>query len=132
MQSPMRPLDSLGTLIIFGLCVSWGLNQVAPKVALADIPPMTQAALRSVGATLVLGAVGIWREPTLFDRDRTLPAGILGGVCFAPDRMTRVAGAPKVTPNGCEAAAFSAGLFTAVAVRVYRLEATMKLPVSPV
>jgi drug/metabolite transporter (DMT)-like permease len=83
MQHSVRPLDSIGTLIIFGLCASWGLNQVAAKVALADIPPLTQATLRSVGATLVLGAIGIWREPTLFQRDRTLPAGIICGVCFA-------------------------------------------------
>jgi drug/metabolite transporter (DMT)-like permease len=83
MQHSVRPLDSLGTLIIFGLCASWGLNQVAAKVALADIPPLTQATLRSVGATLVLGAIGIWREPTLFQRDRTLPAGIICGICFA-------------------------------------------------
>ena len=83
MQTHVRPLDSIGTLIIFGLCASWGLNQVAAKVALADIPPLTQATLRSVGATLVLGAIGIWREPTLFARDRTLPAGIICGICFA-------------------------------------------------
>jgi drug/metabolite transporter (DMT)-like permease len=75
-QHSVRPLDSIGTLIIFGLCASWGLNQVAAKVALADIPPLTQAAWRSAGATLILGAIGIWREPTLFQRDRTLPAGI--------------------------------------------------------
>jgi len=83
MQTHVRPLDSFGTLIIFGLCASWGLNQVAAKVALADIPPLTQAAWRSAGATLVLGAIGIWREPTLFARDRTLIAGILCGICFA-------------------------------------------------
>jgi drug/metabolite transporter (DMT)-like permease len=83
MQHHVRPLDSIGTLIIFGLCASWGINQVAAKVALADIPPLTQATLRSVGATLVLGAVGLWREPTLFARDRTLLAGIACGVCFA-------------------------------------------------
>jgi drug/metabolite transporter (DMT)-like permease len=83
MQHPVRPLDSIGTLIIFGLCASWGLNQVAAKVALADIPPLTQAAWRSAGATLILGAIGLWREPTLFQRDRTLPAGIICGICFA-------------------------------------------------
>jgi drug/metabolite transporter (DMT)-like permease len=83
MQPHVRPLDSIGTLMIFGLCASWGLNQVAAKIALADIPPLTQATLRSVGATLVLGAIGIWREPTLFARDRTLPAGIICGICFA-------------------------------------------------
>ncbi|MBV9394743.1 MAG: DMT family transporter [Methylobacteriaceae bacterium] len=83
MQHSVRPLDTIGTLIIFGLCASWGLNQVAAKVALADIPPLTQAAWRSAGATLILGVIGLWREPTLFQRDRTLPAGIVCGICFA-------------------------------------------------
>jgi drug/metabolite transporter (DMT)-like permease len=83
MQSPMRPLDQLGSLLMLGLCASWGLNQVTAKIALADIPPLTQATWRSVGATIVLGALGLWREPTLFARDRTLLPGIAVGICFA-------------------------------------------------
>ncbi len=114
MQSPMRPLDSFGTLIIFGLCVSWGLNQVAAKVALADIPPMTQAALRSVGATLVLGAVGIWREPTLFDRDRTLPAGILCGICFALEFVALYIGLQYTSATHAVLFLYSAPFFVAL------------------
>src|SRR5436309_16043544 len=83
MQHHVRPLDSMGTLIIFGLGASRGLNQVAAKVALADIPPLTQAAWRSAGATVILGAMGVWREPTLFARDHTLMAGIICGICYA-------------------------------------------------
>ncbi|GAC1333187.1 MAG: DMT family transporter [Beijerinckiaceae bacterium] len=83
MQSPIRPLDQLGSLLMLGLCVSWGLNQVTAKIALADIPPLTQATWRSVGATPVLGALGLWREPTLFVHDRTLLAGLAVGICFA-------------------------------------------------
>ena len=36
------------------LCLSWGFNQVAVKLALPDIPPMLQAMIRSSGAILVL------------------------------------------------------------------------------
>ena len=38
------------------LCLSWGFNQVATKLAIHDIPPLIQATLRSsVAALLVAG-----------------------------------------------------------------------------
>ena len=45
-----RPLDAVATGLMIILCLSWGLNQVAIKFALADIPPFIQGALRSLGA----------------------------------------------------------------------------------
>ena len=36
------------------LCLSWGFNQIAVKLALPDIPPMLQATIRSAGALPVL------------------------------------------------------------------------------
>ena len=114
MQHPARPLDSVGTLIIFGLCASWGLNQVAAKVALADIPPLTQATLRSVGATIVLGAIGVWREPTLFARDRTLPAGIFCGICFALEFVALYVGLQWTTATHAVLFLYSAPFFVAL------------------
>jgi drug/metabolite transporter (DMT)-like permease len=114
MQHHVRPLDSIGTLIIFGLCASWGLNQVAAKVALADIPPLTQAAWRSAGATLVLGAIGIWREPTLFHRDRTLIAGIICGICFALEFVALYIGLQWTTATHAVLFLYSAPFFVAL------------------
>jgi drug/metabolite transporter (DMT)-like permease len=114
MQTHVRPLDSLGTLLIFGLCASWGLNQVAAKVALADIPPLTQATWRSVGATLVLGAVGLWREPTLFQRDRTLLAGIMCGVCFAFEFVALYVGLQWTSATHAVLFLYSAPFFVAL------------------
>jgi drug/metabolite transporter (DMT)-like permease len=114
MQTHVRPLDPIGTLIIFGLCASWGLNQVAAKVALADIPPLTQAAWRSVGATIVLGAIGIWREPTLFARDRTLVAGIVCGVCFALEFVALYVGLQWTSATHAVLFLYSAPFFVAL------------------
>jgi drug/metabolite transporter (DMT)-like permease len=114
MQHSVRPLDPLGTLIIFGLCASWGLNQVAAKVALADIPPLTQATWRSVGATIVLGAIGIWREPTLFARDRTLLAGIACGVCFALEFVALYVGLQWTSATHAVLFLYSAPFFVAL------------------
>lgn len=36
------------------LCVSWGFNQLAVKLALPDVPPMLQAMIRSAGALPVM------------------------------------------------------------------------------
>jgi drug/metabolite transporter (DMT)-like permease len=78
-----RPLDAFAIAVTIGLCLSWGFNNVAIKLAIHDIPPLIQSAARSV---LAASAVGIWtqlRGIALFKRDGSLPAGILAGVFFA-------------------------------------------------
>jgi len=49
-----RPLSASAVALMLMLCVSWGFNQVAVKLALPDIPPMLQAMIRSGGALVVL------------------------------------------------------------------------------
>jgi drug/metabolite transporter (DMT)-like permease len=70
-------LDALAVGLLITCCALWGLNQVAAKAALAEVPPLTQAALRSLaGALLVLGWAKA-RGVVLFDRDATLHGGLL-------------------------------------------------------
>ena len=78
-----RPLDALAIVVTIGLCLSWGFNNVAIKLAIHDIPPLIQSAVRSVMAMII---VGVWtraRGITLFKRDGTLAAGLLAGGLFA-------------------------------------------------
>ena len=42
-QNTSRPLDAVAALIMLGLTLSWGLNQVSVKLALPEIPPVVQA-----------------------------------------------------------------------------------------
>ena len=49
-----RPLDAMAAAIVVVLCLSWGFNQVSTKLAIHDVPPLTQAAIRSVVATLLI------------------------------------------------------------------------------
>jgi len=65
------------------LCVSWGFNQIAVKLALPDIPPMLQALIRSAGALPVLLLIARFRGVKLFERDGTLGAGLFAGVLFS-------------------------------------------------
>jgi drug/metabolite transporter (DMT)-like permease len=64
------------------LCLSWGFNQIAVKLALPDIPPMLQATIRSAGALVVLFLIAWIRGVKMFERDGTLRAGLLAGVIF--------------------------------------------------
>jgi drug/metabolite transporter (DMT)-like permease len=78
-------LDAVAVSLLLMCCTLWGLNQVAAKVALADVPPLTQAALRSLGAALLVLAWARWRRIALFERDLTLRGGLLAGVLFAAE-----------------------------------------------
>ena len=78
-----RPLDAFAAAVMVMLCVSWGFNQVAAKFAIHDIPPMTQAAIRSVVAALIVAAWAKARGQQLLARDGTLAAGLSAGLLFA-------------------------------------------------
>jgi drug/metabolite transporter (DMT)-like permease len=64
------------------LCLSWGFNQIAVKLALPDVPPMLQATIRSAGALPVLLLIARLRGVRLFERDGTLGAGLFAGLLF--------------------------------------------------
>ena len=53
-----RPLSPGAIALMLMLCLSWGFNQIAVKLALPDIPPMLQALIRSAGALPVMLIVG--------------------------------------------------------------------------
>lgn len=78
-------LDTLAVTSLVLCCFLWGLNQVAAKVAIAEVPPLAQAAIRSLGgAALVLLWAG-WRGIRLFERDGSLPGGLTAGLLFAAE-----------------------------------------------
>ena len=76
-------LDALAITLLVGCCVLWGFNQVATKVALAEIPPLLQASARSLGAALLVLAWARWRGIRLFERDGTSAGGWLAAALFA-------------------------------------------------
>jgi drug/metabolite transporter (DMT)-like permease len=82
-----RPLDALAIAATIGLCLSWGFNNVAIKLAIHDIPPLIQSAARSAIAAILVTAWTQARGIALFKRDGTLAAGIFAGVLFALEFM---------------------------------------------
>ena len=77
-----RPLSPGAVALMLILCLSWGFNQIAVKLALPDIPPMLQATIRSVGALPVLLLIARARGVKLFASDGTLGAGLFAGLLF--------------------------------------------------
>lgn len=77
-----RPLSATAVALMGMLCLSWGFNQIAVKLALPDIPPLLQATMRSMGGLLVLLLVAWVRGVPMFRRDGTLKPGLLAGLLF--------------------------------------------------
>ncbi len=77
-----RPLDGAGMALVVLLCVCWGFNQPAIKLAIAEIPPLIQCAIRSSLATLIVAAWAAMRGIPLTARDGTLVAGLAAGALF--------------------------------------------------
>ena len=80
--SATRPLDMAAAATVVLLCLCWGFNQVAVKLAIPDIPPLMQASIRSAGAGLI---VWLWTRargiPLRID-DGSLRAGLITGLLF--------------------------------------------------
>ena len=73
--SHTRPLDAAGMALVVFICLTWGFNQVAMKLALHEVPPLIQGAIRSSLATLMVLGLMRLRGLPLTARDGTLAAG---------------------------------------------------------
>ncbi|MFO1467586.1 MAG: DMT family transporter [Steroidobacteraceae bacterium] len=78
-----RPLDFRATLLMFVLCVIWGIQQPAMKGIAGDIAPTMQLWLRFSIAAVFFGVWTIWRERTRLFADGTLRSGLLLGLMFS-------------------------------------------------
>ncbi|MBI3532473.1 MAG: DMT family transporter [Burkholderiales bacterium] len=85
MTSPTRKehLDGVAAVILLACCLFWGFQQVLVKATLPELPPVFQAGVRFVGATLLLVLWCRWRGVPLLVRDGTLWPGLLAGALFA-------------------------------------------------
>src|SRR3984885_16243301 len=80
-----RPLDAFAATLIFVLCIVWGFNQVAVKLALPDVGPIAQIGIRSgIGALCVL-AYAFSTKRRIFEIDGAEAAGALAGALFTAE-----------------------------------------------
>jgi drug/metabolite transporter (DMT)-like permease len=85
MSDRKSTLDTVAVVSLVVCCALWGINQVAIKLALAEVPPLMQAAVRSLGAAVLVFAWSAWRGITLWRRDGTLAGGAVAGALFAAE-----------------------------------------------
>ena len=76
-------LDTLAVSLLIACCAFWGLQQILIKTTVTEVPPLWQASIRMAGAVLLLWLWCLARGVKLFERDGTLPAGLLAGALFA-------------------------------------------------
>lgn len=76
-------LDSRATTLLIACCAFWGLQQILIKTTVTEVPPLWQASIRMTGAVVLLWLWCRWRGVPLFERDGTLPGGLLAGALFA-------------------------------------------------
>ena len=119
-NSTSRPLDAVAALVMLGLTLSWGINQVSVKLTLPEIPPFTQATVRSIGALLIIIVWARARGVSLTIRDGTLIGGLLAGALFGLEFLL-------IFPGLQFTAASRATLFIYTAPFVVALGATVLL-----
>ena len=119
LQSAERSLSPRAIALMLMLCVSWGFNQVAVKLALPDIPPLWQGTIRSIGALPVLLLIAHVRGTRLFTRDGTLRAGLLLGAIFGIEFVMIYRGLELTSASRAVVFMYTAPFF--VALGSYRL-----------
>lgn len=110
---PARPLDFFAVSIMLLLCLSWGINNVMVKLALAEVPPLMQATVRSIGGFVVIVVASWFRGIPLFRRDGTLKAGLLMGTVFAAEFVLIFFGLLYTTASRAVIFLYTAPLFVA-------------------
>ena len=117
--STTRPLDAFAAAIVVVLCLSWGFNQVATKLAIHDIPPLTQAAIRSVVASLLIAGWCRLRGIALLKRDGTLWFGFAAGVLFAIEFILIYQGLLYTTATRAVLFIYLAPFFVVLGARIF-------------
>lgn len=83
MNSSHKMLDLTGVTLLVIICASWGLNQVAIKLANPYISPVLQAGIRSMGAALLVFFWMKFQGIQILAKDHTLGWGIGVGLLFS-------------------------------------------------
>jgi len=119
MTSTRLPLDARAYATLLVCTMLWGLQQVAIKLALPAVSPLTQAAIRSALATVLLLGWAQWRGIRLFGHDGTLAAGLVAGALFAAEFCFIYAGLSYTTASRMVVFIYLAPVLTALGLALF-------------
>ncbi len=114
-----RPLDAVAIALTVLLCLSWGFNQVAVKLAIHDIPPLLQGAIRSLVAVVIVALWCALRGIPLFTRDGTLWSGLAAGFMFGIEFICIYQGLAYTTATRAVLFLYLAPFFVVLGARVF-------------
>jgi drug/metabolite transporter (DMT)-like permease len=117
--SHSRPLDGAAMALVVLLCLCWGFNQVAVKLALADIPPLIQCTVRTALATLVVLGWMRWRGLPIAARDGTLIPGLIAGALFGIEFLLIYRGLVYTTASRAILFIYLAPFFVVIGARIF-------------
>lgn len=112
MKTHRQALDpfAVGTMLV--LCVLWGLQQVAVKLAAPFMGPVLQIGLRSAVAAALVYLLILWRGERLSVRDRFFLPGVGAGVLFALEFLSVAVGLQYTTASHMSVFLYTAPIFT--------------------
>lgn len=101
------------------LCAIWGFQQVAMKLAVAEISPIMQAGLRSGLGAMLVYAWARWRGIALFGRDQSLRPGLLAGLLFGLEFVFIFVGVDRTTVSRMVVFLYTAPCFTVLGLHFF-------------
>ncbi|WP_395844602.1 DMT family transporter [Archangium violaceum] len=117
-MSERRGADAFSFQVMIALCITWGLQQVAIKLAAADIAPVMQASARSGIAALLVALLMSWRGGWEGLRQGTWPAGLLAGVLFALEFLLIALGLERTTAGHIAVFLYTSPIFSALGLHL--------------
>ena len=118
----------MAAAIVVMLCLSWGFNQVATKLAIHDIPPLIQGAIRSSIATLLVAGWCRLRGVPLLARDGSLIAGLVAGALFGAEFILIYQGLVYTTATRATLFIYLAPFFVVLGARILLPADRFRLP----
>jgi drug/metabolite transporter (DMT)-like permease len=107
-----KPLDAFAIVTMLVLCVLWGLQQVAVKVAVPYMNPVMQIGLRSAAAAALVLLLLLLRGERLAWRGGTLLAGLGAGILFTLEFLCVAVGLQYTSASHMSVFLYTAPVFT--------------------
>lgn len=109
-----KPLDLFAVLTLSLLCLIWGFQQIALKLAADEISPIMQIGIRCAFAATVLLPFILYREGRNAFKDGTLVPGLVAGAMFASEFLLIGEGLERTSAAHMVVFLYTAPLFTAL------------------
>ncbi|WP_233440443.1 DMT family transporter [Modicisalibacter coralii] len=114
-----RSIDMPASVLMTLFCLALGLQQVAIKAVAADVSPLAQVALRSLGALLLVGGLARWRGLRAADFRAHLGPGMLVGLGFTFEFVFVARGLDYTLASHMSVFLYTAPVFAALGLHLW-------------